>query len=196
MTAAQTILSGTSIVEVWHALGGGEIRHGRGQAFWRGGDGWSASIDDNRGLWFDHRDCVGGGILDLIQHVRGGTRVEALQWLGTLAGVRLDHLPERDRNAMGVAWRTNREAFYFARAAAEMAVSALESLPTEDPERAVYTTLLANLRTSSLAEYLEWRDRQPEMTAALVYAGRQHERRLQIGLANYVSTQEPGDAER
>ncbi len=35
MTAAEAILDHVSISAVWRALGGGELRHGRGRAFWR-----------------------------------------------------------------------------------------------------------------------------------------------------------------
>ena len=47
MTAAE-IASGVRISDVWRALGGGELR-GRGQAFWRGGDGLSVAQSDTKG---------------------------------------------------------------------------------------------------------------------------------------------------
>jgi hypothetical protein len=54
------------------------------------GDGWSVSLDDGRGVWWDHRDSVGGGVLSLIQHARGGTRLDAVRWLAEWRGVALD----------------------------------------------------------------------------------------------------------
>lgn len=88
MTAA-TLIDQTRITTVWHALGGGQIRRNRGQAWWRRGDGWSVSLSDERGTWYDHRDGIGGGVLDLIQRVRGGSRGDALRWLADWRGVRL-----------------------------------------------------------------------------------------------------------
>jgi hypothetical protein len=89
MTATM-LIDQTHISHVWHALGGDDIRHRRGQAWWRRGDGWSVSLDDEHGRWYDRRDGIGGGILDLIVHVRGGTRGEALRWLADWRCVRLD----------------------------------------------------------------------------------------------------------
>jgi hypothetical protein len=116
MTAAQ-LIEQVPISRIWRALGGGEIRRGRGQAFWRNGDGWSVSLDDKRGAWFDHRDGIGGGILDLIQHVRGGSRTESLRWLSDQFGLPLDytHLSREDRRRYAHA---RRDAPDLARAAA------------------------------------------------------------------------------
>ncbi len=75
------------ISEVWRALGGGELQHNRGRAFWRNGDGLNVSIDDAKNAFYDHRDGAGGGVLDLIQLVRGGFRAEAMEWLKAFAGV-------------------------------------------------------------------------------------------------------------
>lgn len=51
---------------------GRELRYGR-----RG----SMSVDLDRGLFFDHECDVGGGVLDLVRHVRGCGRSDALAWL-------------------------------------------------------------------------------------------------------------------
>jgi hypothetical protein len=52
---AEAIIEAVSISALWRALGGGELRHGRGRAFWRNGDGWSISLDDARapGMTFE-----------------------------------------------------------------------------------------------------------------------------------------------
>src|SRR5262245_49645268 len=92
MTAAD-ILSRVCISDVWRGLGGGELRHGRGRAFWRGGDGYNVALDDTRGVWWDYRDGDGGGVLDLIQHVRCGARADALKFVAELAGLTLDSRP-------------------------------------------------------------------------------------------------------
>ena len=51
---------------------GDELRYGR-----RG----SMSVDTAQGTWFDHEAGVGGGVIDLVRHVRGCGRPDALAWL-------------------------------------------------------------------------------------------------------------------
>ena len=79
-----------SIVAVWSALGGPEPRHGRGPAFWRGGDGHNVSLDQRRGVWYDHARGEGGGVIDLIDKVQGCDRASSLRWLASHLGVSLD----------------------------------------------------------------------------------------------------------
>lgn len=84
--AAQPI----SHVYVW--LGGPQPKNGRGPAFFRDGDNQTAiDLNDEKNCWFDHRDQVGGGVLDLVQHVRGCNRTEAVEWLSGHNGVELNH---------------------------------------------------------------------------------------------------------
>ncbi len=93
MTAAEVVAAGR-ISEVWAALGGDPPKHGRARAFFREGNNSSAvSLNDAKGCWFDHRDGVGGGVLDLIQHVQDCDRPSALRWLAELHG-----LPLEDQN--------------------------------------------------------------------------------------------------
>ena len=88
------IISMRPISEVWVALGGDPPKRGRARAFDRNGDNpFAVSLNVEKVCWFDHRDGVGGGVLDLIQHVRGGDRRSALRWLAELNGVRLDDHP-------------------------------------------------------------------------------------------------------
>jgi hypothetical protein len=60
------IVTRARITEVWAALGGGEIRRGRGRAFWRDGQRFNISLSDDKGAYFDHARGEGGGILDLV----------------------------------------------------------------------------------------------------------------------------------
>src|SRR5262249_25066240 len=41
----------------------------------------SVAVDLEHGTFYDHENTVGGGGLDLIVHIKGGTRVDAVQWL-------------------------------------------------------------------------------------------------------------------
>jgi hypothetical protein len=90
MTAA-AIVAAQPISAIWIALGGDVPRHGRARAFYRNGDNPQAvSLNDAKACWYDHRDHVGGGILDLIQLVRCCNRLSALRWLAEFAGLQLD----------------------------------------------------------------------------------------------------------
>ncbi len=75
-------LAGVPILEVWRALGGGSIRHGRAAAFYRGGDNPTAvSIDLERGRFYDHVTGIGGGCLALVETALSCSRADALGWL-------------------------------------------------------------------------------------------------------------------
>lgn len=83
-------LSGIRISGVWLALGGGELKFGRAPAFWRKTSDRNVSLNDAKGTWYDFRDSVGGGVLGLVQHVRGGTRADAYRWLAERFGLPVD----------------------------------------------------------------------------------------------------------
>jgi hypothetical protein len=89
MTAAE-VIDRVRITHVVEALGG-KVRQKRCQAFWRKGDGPNVSLADDKGAWFDHARGEGGGVLDLVQRIRGCDRKEALQWLADFAGVPLEN---------------------------------------------------------------------------------------------------------
>jgi hypothetical protein len=91
LSTATDLLSGVSIVEIWHALGGGEIKQRRGRAFWRKGDGWNISIDAHKQCWYDFVAAKGGGILDLVETVRECNHADAIEWLRKFTGT-----PRRD----------------------------------------------------------------------------------------------------
>jgi hypothetical protein len=88
------ILAATTISRVFMALGGDKPKSGRARAFYRDGDNPQAvSLDDHKGCWFDHRNHIGGGVLDLIQHVLGCNRAVALLWLSNFTGIPLEGRP-------------------------------------------------------------------------------------------------------
>jgi hypothetical protein len=59
----------TTIMKVWIALDDPH-KYGRARAFYREGNNQqTVSLNDAKGSWFDQRDAIGGGILDLIQQV-------------------------------------------------------------------------------------------------------------------------------
>ena len=93
MARAEDILGAVKISVVWRALGGGELRRNRGRAWWRNGDGWNVFLDDIKGRWSDYARHEGGGIIDFVILIRGGSRQDALRWLSELVGVALDDRP-------------------------------------------------------------------------------------------------------
>jgi hypothetical protein len=178
------------IHETWAALGGGQLRHGRGQAFWRSGDGYSVSLDAAKGLWHDFVTGAGGDVVALVETVRGCGFRDALAWLADFAGV---PVPGRVHHHDGEAdndWPTDLKwAMWWKIAAEALAEEALEELPCCHPERRGLTQFLITIRlgdSTLLAEYREWRRREPLMTSAMVKAGRLRDARVQRKLAHWL----------
>ena len=77
--------AGIPILELWAALGGGELKRSagqfRGRAFWRDGDGYSISLHPKTNHWFDFVTVTGGGWLSLTETALGVSQRDALQWL-------------------------------------------------------------------------------------------------------------------
>jgi hypothetical protein len=76
-------IAAVRITEVFTALGGAPLRHGRGRAFWRDGDGYNIALDDRKNAWCDHAHGKGGGVLDLIQTALTCDRAGAVAWLAS-----------------------------------------------------------------------------------------------------------------
>jgi hypothetical protein len=74
-------MTAVSILDVWRGLGGADLRHGRGRAFWRGGNGYNVSVDTDKNAWFDFVANIGGGSLRLVEVALGADRPAALSWL-------------------------------------------------------------------------------------------------------------------
>ena len=210
------VLASIKISQVYRALGGPELRCSghdcyRGRAWWRDGDGLSISLDDTRGVWYDHRDGEGGGILDLVIHVHGCARADALHFVAGVAGVVLDDAPvsaaERAR------WVTERReierhlptARLWLRSALALGEEVLDRLkaPLTDPtlpwpdvgEIARLTAQLEAWRRLNdaelVAEYLWWAQHQPRLTGGLVYAARLREMAEERALRAYLRLTQP-----
>jgi hypothetical protein len=186
---ASDIIGRARISDLVAALGGGPIRRGRVKAWWRNGDGFNVALDDSKGTWFDHARGEGGGILDLIRAARSCSRADALGWLADYLGMPLQQTTPK----MRLDWQQERAealaAQFWGSAAAAFAETALEELHSEDPERSVHSRLLRIVRDGGAAlveEYCEWQSAAPELTAAMVKAGRASDSRLQRGLAALI----------
>ncbi len=207
MTPVDGVLSRIRIGQVWSALGGGEVRHNRSRAFWRDGEGWNVALSDAKGTWYDHRDNIGGGILALIQHVRGGSHKDALCWCAGLAGVPLEDRPlsAEDR----ARWATERRAlerdlpaaWCWRSAAVNLGEEALEQLKTAlfDPatrlevdeigEIGALTRQIARWRrmagTELVSEFNSWKQHHPELTSAMERVARLREQSSVRALLRY-----------
>jgi hypothetical protein len=186
------------IREVWHCLGGGELRHNRGVAFWRkNADGFNVSLDPRRGLWHDFVSGEGGDVVALVETVQRCSFREAAEWLAGHVGVTIQTsasgaVPQgtvSDRQVRKQREHDLRWAGYWRIAAVSFAERALEELSDMHPERLGLTSLLNAIRRgeeSMLIEYRSWAKRCPQLTYALAREGRCARARLQRRLANWI----------
>jgi hypothetical protein len=177
-------------------------------AKWRGGDGFNVSLDDARGLWHDFLTGEGGGVLDLVVRVRGGSRQDALRWVADLVGCPLDvhPLPAFER----ARWAKERrqielelpKARLWRRAALALGEQVLNGLKAAlvDPklprppidEIARWTAQLTTWRhlddAGLVAEYLWWAQHQRHLTGGLIYAAMLLETAERRALRTYLTT--------
>jgi hypothetical protein len=179
-------LAGLDIRDVWRALGGAQLRGKRGRAFWREGDGYNITVDHAKGFFYDHRDGRGGGILDLVELALGIDRRDAICFLERRCGL-------EGRRRSHAEWQRDCEdrqaAEWWARCAEALAWLELENLDSCDRQREGLTTLLMVTRsgsTSTLAEYREWRAKDPTLAQAMVRAGQTSDARRQSALAVFI----------
>jgi hypothetical protein len=179
------------ILDVWRALGGGDLRRGRGRAFWRGGDGLHVAIEPKKNAWFDFARGEGGGVLDLVERARGCDRAAAGAWLRDLVGVPDQPLAPSSRRrfarAKALAVEDSRRAWRWSIGAAERLNEAKLAAVDYDAGRMDCRALESAARALREIEesepgalLLAWRrawDKNPILAAADEMAGRAHERR-------------------
>jgi hypothetical protein len=187
------IVGRARISDVYRALAGADPRRTgsdkwRATATWRGGDGLNVALDDSRGAWHDFVTRQGGGVLDLVVLVRGGSRRDALHWLADLVGVPLED--RRASSAERSRWAAERRAMerdlpaarYWRRGMLVM----LESVLDREKDRLsggagarpdfgvirTYNQLIDRLKHAGdaalVSEYREWRTDTPRWASALV----------------------------
>lgn len=95
-------LQDVPVLDVWRALGGGDLRDRRGRAFWRNGDGYNVALDAEGGRWFDHAAGSGGSVLALVETALQCDQSAALSWLeqGGFIESRREFTPEERREYM------------------------------------------------------------------------------------------------
>jgi len=99
----ERVLNSVDILDLWRALGLGPTLGNRGQASWRGGQGFNVALNREQGVYFDFVANEGGGKVKLVKTVLGFTNAEAFSWLAKLAGINLDcqvSLPQEDKRQL------------------------------------------------------------------------------------------------
>jgi hypothetical protein len=205
MSAAADILARVKISDVARALGV-EPHHGRIAAPWRETRDRNVTLSDEKNCWHDFVTGDGGGLVDLVVKIRGGTRADALLWCADLAGVPLDDKPftaadrarwARERRAME---RDLPAARYWRRTAVLLCDEKLVVLkasafdPTADApapgEIAEWTREHARLNrldgAALVDSYREAARREPQLTAGLVRWARERERIEVRALIEYL----------
>ncbi len=189
MTNISELKHAAKIYDVWSALGGCKLRGNRGQAFWRGGNGYSVSLDFERGLWHDFVTNDGGDAIRLIEVVQGCDFKRACAWLAEFAGMDLTESRRSDNRADN-NWATDLKwATWWAQAAAMIAEETLDQLPAASLLRHGPTALLRTIKLGDAAlvgEYREWHRHFPELTTAMAQAGKRSDARLQRRLALWI----------
>jgi hypothetical protein len=212
-------LAGIRISQVYHALVGKEPRRTgsttfRAAAIWRDGDGLNVSLNDARGVWHDFTANEGGGVLDLVIRIRGGTRQDALRWTADFAGFSLDDRPLSATES--AHWARQRrqvelelpKARLWRRAAVALSEQVLEGLKAAltDPklprpeigEIAYWTTQLTSWRrldgAALVAEYLWWAEHQPRLTGGMIFDSTMRETTERRALCAFLRMTDPADA--
>jgi hypothetical protein len=185
------LIASIRISEVWSALGGPPLRHGRGRAWWRNGDGYNVSVNDDRGAWFDHAQGQGGGVLDLVQTVLGCSRTAAFNWIAEFAGVPIDsRTPPQDlRRACKQLREERRAAQWWAVSVRLLSEELLQRIDPCHEDRRPLTrlkTIIAGGTTGVVQEYRTWLTATPALTRAMVRAGRSADIRRQRQLAAFI----------
>ncbi len=160
------------IRDVWAALGGGKLRGERGQAFWRKGDGYSVSLDANRGLWHDFVAGDGGDVVNLVRDVKQCSFIEAAEWLAHHTGVAvLRGCAARKKPPIGApTWTAARGGAWRQSVSPRVARRA----KLGDMARYELTVLQTRLRLGDAVlvdEYRDWRKRDPQLSDAMTRAG-------------------------
>jgi hypothetical protein len=209
------VLASTKISQVYRALVGKEPRRTgsdtwRAPATWRGGDGFNLSLNDARGLWHDFTTGEGGGVLDLVVRIRGGSRQDALRWVADFVGCPLDNRPlaacDRARwvkQQRQIALELPKARLWL-RSALAVGEDILDRLktaladttlpPPPVGEIAWWTARLRTWRrlddTGLVAEYLWWAQHQRRLTDGFVYAASLRETAERRALSAYLRRME------
>lgn len=205
--ATDAILSGVRISDICQALTGIKPQHGRIPAPWRNTQDRNVSLHDGKGAWFDHVTNEGGGVLDLVARVRGGSRQDALRWVADFAGIPVEDTPLSAADRAKWA-RQRRElerdlpaARYWKRSAIAMGEGLLVELKSQffdaTSEISVSSAELRDLTrqlerwqgldgADLVNEFHAWRDKDPELVAGMVHVARMRETAERRAILRYL----------
>jgi hypothetical protein len=188
-----------NILDVWRALGGGELKKNRrGQAFWRQGDGFNIHLDPQNGLWFDFVNQEGGDVITLVRTARQVDWQQAVQWLLDYLGLKPSGKSPHGKDSNDLYRRDLKWARWWRIGMQAFCEEWLERLPAETMVRATFTEVLRviNLSDTTLVdEYRAWRESDSAMTEAMCYAGRKFTAGQQAKLVELI-TQKAQDAQQ
>ena len=176
-------LARVSILDVWRAAGGGELRNGRGRAFWRDSHDFNVVVNIEKNAWFDFVSHEGGGVLNLVCTALKLTSGEAACWLVAFAGLEDKPMTRAARRERSAAALDAEDAHLFIVAAETLAEHVLEADSLFNSARADVTALIVDIRREPLAVFRQWRRKHPRLTRALVIGGRRELQRREESAA-------------
>ena len=151
------------------------------------------SVNPETGCWYCFSGCGrGGSLIDFELELTGADFRAALGAIYAIVGrpapTKAWHATD-SRNLLEqrrIAEIEQRDASHFA-CAAQVAIDAeLERLPLDSPERLVWTQILFAIREDAGAVLRRLKQVDRRTAAALVYAGRRRQKRLQTSLARFI----------
>jgi hypothetical protein len=189
-------LSSLRILDVWRVLGGPEPRRERVPAWWRGSRDLNVRVDAERGVFFDHVENRGGGVLALVETVLNCDRAAALAWLEEAGFIsartstrdqRREYARRKESASTAaddiVCWR---DAF-----AQDLNARKLAAMDAEDDESLARAASLCNrIENGSpedvIREFFRHRGADPVDVARLIELGRTRERDARRATAEFV----------
>ena len=196
------------IVEVWFRLGGGELRSGRGRAFYRNGEDYNVSVDSGKDVFRDFVSGASGGVLTLVETALQCDRRGALAWLEAEGFIEARKpWSASEKLAFTIRREAAREAGKEVESWREGQITELESrssqlfaetLTTKDRLSAACASrdlywLNSLDPASTVRMFVAARSANPEQVARLVQCGRERmeeSRRLAAACVNVLATSE------
>lgn len=170
----------------------------RGPCRLHGGKADNLSIDARTWRWRCWSGCnTGGDIVAFEMALTGAAFLDAVRTIESLIGRQLLDRPTSRAEAEELARKRGRDvadmraAEHFKMGAQQVFEMILDELPEASPERFDPTQALLEIRRAGAGValrdlYRDWREREPDFTAAMVYAGQRSWERICTRLACFV----------
>ncbi|HEY6343228.1 MAG TPA: CHC2 zinc finger domain-containing protein [Bryobacteraceae bacterium] len=173
-------------------------RQWRGPCPLHGGKNDNLSVDPKTGKWRCWSECnAGGDIVDFEERITGVSFLDAVAAIESIAGRPLLERPTSRAEAEELARRRARDmadmraAEHFKIGVEHALELILKELPELSPERYAPTQALLEVRRVGAGVdlrhlYRNWREREPDLTRGLVYAGERSWERTCTRLARFI----------